>query len=163
MKYLALTLAATLLAGPAIAGPATPNGIALPDGYRDWPLIAVAREEGKTDDVRAVLGNALAVQAAREGRAGYPDGAILVRVAWSYDPLPESAQAFGQPQSHVSGAPKNGVQLMVKDVRKYAATGGWGYAQFDDGQPSPKAAPEACFACHTVVKQRDYVFNRYAR
>ena len=51
---------------------------------------------------------------------------------------------------------------MVRDSRKYAATGGWGFAEFDDGKPANEAMHNACFGCHATVKARDYVFNRYA-
>ena len=135
----------------------------LPRGYRDWPLISVAHEEGKLNDLRAILGNDVAIKAAREGVLPYPDGAIIARLAWEYHPLEESKEAFGAPQSFVAAAPKNGVQFMVKDASKYASTGGWGYIEFDDGKPSAKAMPSACFACHSIVKSRDFVFNRYAR
>src|SRR5262245_33446995 len=91
----------------------------LPRGYRDWPLISVAHEEGKLNDIRAILGNEIAIKAAREGTLPYPDGAIIARLAWDYHPLEESKEAFGTPQSFVAGAPKNGVQLMVKDAKKY--------------------------------------------
>jgi len=150
--------------GPAAltTSSAAPNGVTIPDGYRAWQLITVAREEGKLDDLRAILGNDIAVNAARAGKEAYPDGAILARLAWSYEPLAESAQAFGQPQSHVVGHPKNGLQLMVKHSSRYASTGGWGFAQFDGGKPSPQAVQNSCFACHSVVKNRDFVFNRYA-
>lgn len=134
----------------------------IPPGYRAWTLISVAREEGATDDLRAILGNEAAVVALRSGKYPLPDGAIIARLAWSYDALAESAAAFGKPQSHVAGHPKNGLQFMVRDSTKYAATGGWGYVQFDDGKPSDAAKQQACFACHTVVKNRDYVFNRFA-
>ncbi|TKW79288.1 MAG: cytochrome P460 [Bradyrhizobium icense] len=134
----------------------------LPHGYRDWPLISVAHEEGKLNDFRAILGNAIAIKAAREGTLPYPDGAIIARLAWEYHPLEESKEAFGAAQSFVAGTPKNGVQFMVKDAKKYASAGGWGYVQFDDGKPSAAAMPVACFACHSVVKARDFVFNRYS-
>ena len=124
--------------------------------------VAVAHEEGKLNDLRAILGNDVAVKAAREGKLPYPDGAIVARIAWSYEPLAESEKAFGHPQSFVAGQPKNGVQFMVKDSTKYASTGGWGYAQFDDGKPAREAVHNACFACHAIVKERDFVFNRYA-
>jgi hypothetical protein len=143
-------------------GEATSIGINLPPDYRDWKLIAVAREEGTLNDFRAILGNDIAVKAAREGTLPYPDGAIVARLAWGYDPLPESGKAFGHPQSFVAGAPKNGVQFMVKDSKKFAATGGWGYAQFDNGKPAGAAMPGTCFQCHQTVAARDYVFNRYA-
>ena len=76
--------------------------------------------------------------------------------------MAESEKAFGREQSFVAGAPKNGVQFMVKDSKKYQSTGGWGYAQFDDGKPANEAMHNACFACHEIVKSRDFVFNRYA-
>ena len=51
---------------------------------------------------------------------------------------------------------------MVKDARKYASIGGWGFAQFDDGKPAGEAVHNTCFSCHQVAKSRDFVFNRYA-
>jgi hypothetical protein len=51
---------------------------------------------------------------------------------------------------------------MVKDSRKYASTGGWGFAQFDDGKPADEAMQKICFPCHSTAKARDLVFNRYA-
>ena len=137
-------------------------GIKLPAGYRDWGLISVAHEEGKLNDLRAILGNDIAIKAAREGKLPYPDGSIIARIAWSYEPLAESTAAFGRFQSYVAGAPKNGVQFMVKDSEKYAATGGWGFAQFDNGKPASEAVHNICFSCHAIVRARDFVFNRYA-
>ena len=137
-------------------------GVKLPPGYRDWSLISVAHEEGSLNDLRAILGNDVAIKAAREGKLPYPDGTIIARLAWSYDPLEESSKAFGHPQSFVAGPPKNGAQFMVKDSGKYASTGGWGFAQFDDGKPASEAVHNTCFACHAIVKARDFVFNHYA-
>jgi Cytochrome P460 len=160
---LAGMVAYTTHASGQAGGAAAPVfGIELPAGYREWGLISVAHEEGKLNDLRAILGNDVAVKAARDGKLPYPDGAIVARLAWSYDPLAESEKAFGSPQSFVAGPPKNGVQFMVKDSSKYASTGGWGYAQFDDGKPASEAVHNACFACHAIVKERDFVFNRYA-
>jgi hypothetical protein len=137
-------------------------GVTIPPGYRDWRVISVAHEAGDLNDLRAILGNDVAIQAAREGTRPYPDGAIIARLAWSYDRLEESEQAFGRPQSFVAGPPKNGVQFMVKDAKKYAATGGWGFAHFDGGKPADEAVHNTCFACHETVKARDLVFTRYA-
>ena len=66
------------------------------------------------------------------------------------------------PQSFVAGHPKNGVQFMVKDSKKYASTGGWGYGQFDDGKPASDEVMKACFPCHEFIKARDFVFTRYS-
>ncbi len=137
-------------------------GIKIPPGYRDWRLIAVAREEGNLDDLRAILGNDVAIEAARGGKLPYPDGTVIARLAWSHDPLEESGEAFGRPQSFVAGPPKNGVQFMVKDSKRYASTGGWGFAHFDGGKPASEAVHNTCFPCHAVVEARDFVFNRYA-
>ncbi len=137
-------------------------GVKIPSGYRDWRLISVAHEEGMLNDLRAILGNDVAIRASREGKVPYPDGTIIARLAWSYDPLEESSKAFGSLQSFVAGPPKNGVQFMVKDSRKYASTGGWGFAQFDDRKPASEAVHNTCFSCHATVKARDFVFNRYA-
>lgn len=90
----------------------------IPPGYRDWRLISVAREEGSLDDIRAILGNDKAINAYREGQLPFPDGAIIARIAWSYDLSEENNKVFGRPQSFVAGAPKNGVQFMVKDTKK---------------------------------------------
>jgi Cytochrome P460 len=138
-------------------------GIKIPAGYRDWRLISVAHEEGTLNDLRAILGNDIAIKAYREGKLPFPDGTIIARLAWSYDPLAESSKAFGRAQSFVAGPPKNGVQFMVKDAQKYASTGGWGFAQFNDGKPASEAVHATCFACHEIAKSRDLVFNRYAR
>jgi Cytochrome P460 len=171
-RIVCVLVAATALAGtvaymaPASGqsdGEAAPIfGIKIPPGYRDWRLISVAHEEGNLNDLRAILGNDIAIKAYRDGKLPFPDGTIIARLAWSYDPLEESAKAFGRPQSFVAGPPKNGVQFMVKDARKYASTGGWGFAHFDNGKPADEAMHNACFACHQVAAARDFVFTRYA-
>jgi hypothetical protein len=132
----------------------------LPPGYRDWRLISVAHEAGNLNDIRAVLGDGAATKAYRNGRTPFPDGAIIARIAWAYVPSAENDKAFGRAQSFVAGAPTN-VQFMVKDARKYAATGGWGFAQFNAGKPAPIDV-KACFACHVPAKAHDYVFTHYA-
>ena len=172
--YLGLWVAgvsvATLVAGASASSSSTLNDAAaaiadgkLPPGYRDWRLISVAREEGELDDIRAVLGNDTAIEAYRASAQPYPDGTIIARLAWSYDSSEENDRSFGRKQSYVAGHPKNGVQFMVKDEKKYASTGGWLYAQFDDGRPLRDGAQlRNCFQCHEAVKARDYVFTRYA-
>jgi hypothetical protein len=135
--------------------------IKLPSGYRDWKLISVAHEDGNLNDLRAILGNDVAIEAYRGGKLPFPDGAILVRLAWTYVPSEENNKVFGREQSFVAGAPTN-VQLMVKDSRKYAATGGWGFAQFNDGKPASEAVHKTCFPCHQPIRARDFVFTHYA-
>ena len=136
-------------------------GVKLPSGYRDWRLISVAHEAGNLNDLRAIMGNDVAIQAYRDGKLPFPDGTIILRLAWSYVPSEENNKVFGRTQSFVAGHPTN-VQLMVKDSRKYAATGGWGFAQFNDGKPADEALHKTCFPCHEPIKARDFVFTHYA-
>ena len=164
---LAIAVALTILAALPFAlghaeDEATPIfGGKLPDGYRDWGLISVAHEEGNLNDLRAILGNDVAIKAYREGKLPFPDGTIIARVAWSYVPSEENNKVFGRRQSFVAGLPTN-VQFMVKDSRKYASTGGWGFAHFNDGKPADEAVLKTCFPCHQRNQDRDLVFTRYA-
>lgn len=137
-------------------------GITIPPGYRDWKLISVAHEAGNLNDLRAVLGNDVAINAYREGNLPFPDGAIIARLAWSYVPSDENNKVFGRAQSFVPGPPMN-VQFMVKNSKRYASTGGWGFAQFTNDKPDGnEALLKTCFPCHEPVKGRDFVFTRYA-
>ncbi len=147
--------------GRAVGQGAPIFGITIPPGYRDWRLISVAHEEGNLNDLRALLGNDVAIKAYREGKLPFPDGTIIARLAWSYVPSEENNKVFGQAQSFVAGSATN-VQFMVKDSKKYAATGGWGFAQFKDGKPADEALLKTCFPCHEPVKARDFVFTHYA-
>ena len=141
----------------------------MPAGYRDWKLISVAHEEGTLTDIRAILGNDVAIKACREGGFPLPEGAIIARIAWRYDASEENNQAFapflkagGIQKSFVAGPPTNGVQFMIKDSRTYASTGGWGYGHFNNGKPADRAFMQDCYACHKAIKDRDFVFTRYA-
>jgi hypothetical protein len=133
----------------------------LPAGYRDWRLVSVAHEEGSLNDIRAILGNDIAVRSYRDATLPFPDGTIIAQLAWSYVPSEEDDKAFGHTQSFVAGLPTN-VQFMVKNFREYASTGGWGFAQFSDGKPIHVVARN-CFSCHEPAKARDFVFTHYSR
>lgn len=139
-------------------------GVKLPAGYRDWQLVSVAHEAGKNNDIRAILGNTIAVKAFRDGTRPFPDGTVIVRLAWQYESSARNDAVFPAPQSFVAGPPTN-VQVSVKDSRRYAASGGWGYGQFENGEPSRNAAiVQTCFACHAKLgKDEDLVFTAYSR
>lgn len=144
-------------------GDVTPNhGVTLPPRYRDWSLVTIAREQGRLDDIRAVLGNEAALRSFRSARRPFPDGTIIVRIAWSYESAPEDDKVLGDSVSHVAGIPKNGVQVMVKDSRRFASTGGWGFAQFNNGRPAAETVQATCQPCHAAARHRDFVFSRYA-
>ena len=133
----------------------------IPDGYRDWKLISVAHEEGDLNSLGAILGNDVAIKAYRDGKLPFPDGTIIAALHWRHTPSEENDKVFGRAQSFVAGSPTN-VQFMVKDSKKYASTGGWGFAQFEDRKPADEAVHKACFSCHKAVEARDLVFTRYA-
>jgi hypothetical protein len=145
-------------------------GVTLPTGYRDWRLISVKRltgTEGKLKQLRAQLGNDLAIMAFRERKLPFPDGAIIAALHWNEVSSDADNQvlASGFPgaglESSFAGSAVN-VQFMVKDSTKYAATGGWGYADFTNGKPGDEALHAKCFPCHQPAKNRDYVFTSYA-
>src|SRR2546421_4181717 len=76
-------------------------GVTIPPGYRDWRLISVAHEAGNLNDLRAILGNDVAIKAYPEGQLPFPDGTIISRLAWSYDASEENNKIFGHPPSFV--------------------------------------------------------------
>jgi hypothetical protein len=136
----------------------------IPSGYRDWRLVSVAHEAGNLNDIRAILGNDAAIKAYREKKLPFPEGTVIARIAWKYVPSEENNKVFGRDQSFVPGdEPEWYLQFMVKDSKKYAATGGWGYAQFDkDGKPAAEKSMKTCYPCHEAIKDRDFVFTKYA-
>ena len=145
-------------------------GVTIPPGYRDWFLISVKQLTGAgggLKQLRAELGNDIAIKAYREGTLPFPDGSIIAALHWNEDSsdADNKALAEGFPglglESTFAGAAVN-AQFMVKDSRKYAASGGWGFADFTKGKPGNEALHEKCFPCHAPAKDRDYVFTRYA-
>jgi hypothetical protein len=145
-------------------------GITIPDGYRDWRLISLnhlAGAGGKLKQVRAQLGNDIAIKAFREGKLPFPDGTVIAALHWNEASSEENNKVLdiGFPgaglQSSVAQSAEN-VQFMVKDSKKYAETGGWGFADFKNGKPGNEDLHKTCFACHQPAKDRDYVFTRYA-
>lgn len=138
-------------------------GVTLPQGYRNWPVISVAHEAGNNNDIRAILGNEIAMKAVREGTLPFPDGAIIVRLAYEYVSSAENNAVFGREQSYIAGKPTN-VQVEVKDSKRYASTGGWGYGQFENGKVNTSLkVTNSCFACHSKLPPAaDFVFTKYS-
>lgn len=136
-----------------------PNGIEMPKNYQNWQIIGVAH---RTDNnsLRAILGNSIAVKAARSGNISpWPEGAILAKLVWkdSQHPLWEAATVPGDVQHF---------EFMIKDSKKYQATQGWGYARWTgkDLEPYGESAEFAqeCASCHGQAEKTDYVFTRPA-
>jgi hypothetical protein len=135
---------------------AVPNGLTLPKGYQNWKLIGVSQRNDK-NSLRAILGNARAHQATfANGKWNWPEGTILAKLVW------QDANHPQWPEAIVPG-PLTHIEFMVKDRKKFAATGGWGYARWlgMDLEPYQNDGSE-CFACHTKAGATDYVFTRPA-
>jgi hypothetical protein len=177
MKPIVLLMAIATLAGViAFTGPASLRAddqaapiflTEIPPGYRDWKMIAVAHLlTGKIDQLRAQLGNDIAIKAYKEGKASFPDGAIIAALHWNRVPSADNNNVFAGPfpgaQSFVPWSAVN-IQFMVKDSKKYAATGGWGFGDFKDGKPGDETLMKTCFPCHIPAKAHDYVLTRYAQ
>ena len=173
---LAAAVATTAPVSGQSDGEAAPiYGIKLPQGYRDWHLISVKRLTGKQltgaggelKQLRAELGNDLAIKAYRDGTLPFPDGSMIAALHWNEasSDADNQALATGFPglglESTFAGSAVN-VQFMVKDSKKYATSGGWGFADFTNGKPGNEALHEKCFPCHQPGKDHDYVFTRYA-
>jgi hypothetical protein len=137
-------------------------GVTIPSGYRQWEAIAPSQEAGSLDELRIIFGNPIAMKAYREGTVPFPDGAILAKVAWKRVPSIGDDTALGSPQAFVPGTATT-VQIMVKDSKKYAATGGWGFGRFINRKPVDEAQHETCSPCHEAnAKGHDQLFTHYA-
>jgi hypothetical protein len=133
----------------------------MPSGFRDWQLISVAHEAGNLNSLGAMLGNDIAMKAYRDKTLPYPDGTIIAALHYSHLPNAENNAVFGKVQSFTPGPPSN-YQFMVKDAKKYAATGGWGFGSFTPaGKSFTDAQMKTCAPCHAKAS-RDGVFTTYA-
>lgn len=160
-KHLCLFLTATLLSLSALAsaetGSASPAVKPVFGEYQDWSLLSVSHRLDKKT-LRAILGNDAAIGAARHGHVSpWPNGAVLAKVAWKESTHPN------WPQAIVPGALEK-AEAMIKDSKKYASTGGWGFAYWEGKKlvMHEEAKAKECFACHTAVKDHDYVFTSAA-
>lgn len=157
----AMSVVGALAGGVALAADAgkvapAPNGIAFPADYPNWRVISVSHRTDK-NSMRAILGNDIAIEAARTGKTlPWPDGAILAKVAWKEGQEAAWPTAIG-PKEFAQ------VEFMVKDAKKWADTGGWGYARWVGSDLKPygkdKNFAAECLACHTPVKSRDWVYT----
>ena len=146
-----------------------PNGLAFSEfkGYESWQTVSISQSER----LAVILANPVMIKAYESGIPGngkpFPDGAKMAKVHWN----PKKLETF--PTATVPGS-LHDVDFMVKDSKRFADSGGWGYAAFnydaatDTFTPGTMAdeAPQGndakCgFACHTIVKARDYVFTDY--
>ena len=149
-----------------------PGGLAFSEfrGYESWQLVSVSDDGGL---LAAIVANPVMIDAYRAGVPGngkpFPDGAKMAKIHYN----PKKLETF--PAATVPGT-QHDVDFMVKDGKRFADSGGWGYAVFDydaasdtftpgtlAGKPPQGNDAKCGFACHTIVKTRDYVFTDYGK
>ena len=150
-----------------------PNGLAFSEfrGYEDWPVIAISLNGGK---IAVITGNPAMIDAFKGGVPDngkpFPDDAKMAKIHWN----PKKQEAYpGQPT--VPGT-QHDVDFMVKDSTRFADSAGWGWGAFEydaasdtfrpagmDAKPPQGNDAKCGLACHTVVKNRDYVFTEYGK
>lgn len=149
-----LSAAVLLTAGSAFAEtPAAPEKPVFGE-YKDWRVLGVSHRLEKKF-VRSIVGNDTAIDAARSGKTlPWPDGTIIGKLSWKEKVHPN------WPQALVPGE-FAGAEAMVKDSKKYPTTGGWGFGHWEGKKlvMNDQEKSATCFACHTAVKDNDYVFT----
>jgi hypothetical protein len=163
IKATILALAALLTSPLTYANKKVPpaNNIEYPTGLTNWRVIGTSiRNDNNTQ--RVILGNSIAIRAARSNteKTSWPQGAILAKLVWKNKALDT------WPTATVPGKFVH-AEIMVRDTKKYASTGGWGFARWTgmDLKPHGKdsSAAEACFSCHQAAKSTDFVFTLPAK
>ena len=164
----------TVLSGRAISAQdkysvQVPGGLALSEcrGYEDWPAVAVSEAEGK---INVIVANPVMIEAYRAGVPGngkpFPDGAKTAKIHWKPENSTEAPAPTTIPGTLI------GLGCMVRDSKRFADGGNWGWAQFDYDSASDTFTPNTSvqgndakcgFACHTIVKAKDYVFTAYPK
>jgi hypothetical protein len=144
----------------------SPSGIAFSDfrGYEDWSVVSSAR----TDEVlKVIVANPTMIKAYKSGIPGngqpFPDGSMIAKLQWKPKKSTEAPFVVDVPDVFKQAF------LMEKDSKRFAKSGGWGYAVFNYDAPSDKfsadaTSPSDCgYACHTPVKAKDYIFHPYQK
>lgn len=171
-SFAALSIGAAIYAADRYAL-RVPNGLAFSEfrGYEGWSVIAISQNGGR---IAVIVGNPVMIRAFKSGipenGKAFPDGSKMAKIHWT--PKTQEREP-GQPA--VPGA-LHDVDFMVKDSKRFPTSGGWGWAAFEYELTSntfrpgnmtdspPQGHDAQCgYACHTLVKSRDFVFTEYAQ
>jgi hypothetical protein len=164
-RVIFLAIAVTCIVTCSLSSWAQSNdAIPYPTGYRQWTHVkstiigpkSPAYE--KIGGIQHIYANEKGMEGYRTGR--FPEGSILV-----YDFLKTEDDAYSEGRTN-EGA-RRFTSVMVKDSKRYAATGGWGFEEFRGDSQTDRMigaeAPTKCYACHTSQKDRDYVFSAFRK
>jgi hypothetical protein len=149
-----------------------PNGLAFSEfrGYEGWQTIAISNGEL----LAVILGNPAMIEAYKAGAPGngkpFPDGAKMAKIHWN------PKKSVAEPGQPLVPSTLHDIDFMVKDSKRFADSGGWGYGEFEYDTASdtfrpgtaadqpPQVNDAKCgFACHTIVQKQDYVFTAYPK
>jgi hypothetical protein len=150
-----------------------PGGLAFSEfrGYERWQVVSISHTGEQV--MAVILANPLMIDAYKAGIPAngkpFPDGSQMAKVHW----IPKKLETF--PTATVPGT-LHDVDFMVKDSKRFADSGGWGWGAFKYNAASGKFTPadmtdmppqgndaKCGLGCHTIVKGRDYVFTEYGR
>jgi hypothetical protein len=149
----------------------SPGGIAFSDfrGYEDWSVVSSARTEDvlPKEILKVIVANPAMIKAYKAGVPGngqpFPDGSMIVKLQWKPKKSTEAPFDVDVPDVFQQAF------VMEKDSKRFAKSGGWGYAVFnydaasDKFTPDPKSLSDCGYACHTPVKAKDYIFHPYQK
>jgi hypothetical protein len=177
LRVAMITAVLAVLGGTAISAQdkytvRVPNGLAFSEfrGYESWQVVSISRNEKA---MAVILANPVMIDAYQSGIPGngkpFPDGAKMAKIHWN----PKQHDNF--PDTTVPGS-LHDVDFMVKDSKRFADGGGWGYAAFNydaasdtfkpgtlEDQPPQGDDAKCGVACHTIAKTKDYVFTDYGK
>jgi len=143
-----------------------PNGLAFSDfrGYEDWQVVAVSQTE---ELLKVMVANPVMIDAYRAGIPGngkpFPDGSKIAKIEWKPKKSTEAPFSVRIPDT------LQDVFLIEKDSKRFPKTNGWAYAVFDYDPQTDTFAPnktgvvDCGYACHTRVKEKDYIFTAYGK
>ena len=143
-----------------------PNGLPFSDfrGYENWQVVSVSQT---AELLKVEVANPTMIEAYRSGIPGngkpFPDGSKIAKIEWKPKKMVESPFDVNVPST------LQDVFLIEKDSKRFPDTKGWAYAVFDYQPASDSFAPDSTgtvncgFACHTVVKDKDYIFHSYQK
>ena len=142
-----------------------PNGLAFSEfkGFEDWATVAVSQAG---DLIEVIVANPVMIKAYRAGAPGngkpFPDGSKMAKIHWKAKQNSEAPDPTTVPDT------LHDIDFMVRDSKRFANTGNWGYAQFNYDAASDAFKPEGTgadcgYACHTIVAKKDYVFTAYGK
>ena len=144
----------------------SPSAIAFSDfrGYEDWAVISSARTDER---LKVIVGNPTMIKAFKAGiplnGQPFPDGSMVAKLQWTPKKSTEAPFVVDVPDVFKEAF------VMEKDSKRFAKSGGWGYAVFnydastDKFTPDAKSPSDCGYACHTPVKAKDYIFHPYQK